>query len=152
MSETLAAPIEFKLPLFVAKALHEMPRFLEAVQRRLLTVQYLKFSPDTRNMAHDPEKGEVEFTGYGNTSVTFYFKYRHGEGGTKGSLDRLDRIIYRSGENFFEFEYLEHYCGCQHCHGMKYPFRPATVARYSFESYSEEARLHVIREFIGGVH
>ena len=152
MTTNVVSEVTIQLPIFVAIAQQVLPLFLEAIQGELMTFKELRYSPDTREMRHAPPKSEVVFDGYGNSSVTFHLKYRSGEEGTCGEVDEIESIILRLGDRHFVFDYFEHSCGCRYCHGMKYPFRPQDIPLYSFENYSEAARLLAIRQYVGGVH
>lgn len=138
------------LPYFVTLALEVLPRFLEAIcgtmrlQHGVKSVQYFP-NPDDLDLANDPENGTVVFYTSEGEAISFHFRYRPGEEGTRGSLDRIEKIIVERQDHMYAFDFLEHKCLCRTCPGMKFPFCPEGTNRYVFEGESEEIRLHLIR-------
>lgn len=153
--EDVSKLVTARFPYFVALAYEELSRFLEALGLSFVKDMYMsvEYSPGAEELVNDPDCGEVTFGQGTGTSVTFLFRYRPGEEGTRGSLSRIDKIVVRNGRTIV-FDYIEHRCHCGTCRGLKYPFCPSGndgVKPYAFEQCSEEGRLHLIREHFRSV-
>lgn len=145
----MSQPVTVELPYFVVVVLSILPRFLEAVDLDIEFIRRVEFNPDCEGEREDPAEGQVTFYGFfDHQKVTFTVKYRSGEEGTRGAIDRIHRIDYFSDQDCYSFHYLQHYCACNHCEGMKYPFLPLSFNRANFERMSEGERFQTIREYL----
>lgn len=158
MTDQCVAPPETTLtfPGFVGVAIGKLPRFLEAINAALATVDEIRYSPSTWSGLKDPPSAEVVFELKGNSSITFRFKSRPVTEGSLAGYLRISDIAHRVGfggtreDIIHTFTYLEHHCSCPHCDGMKYPFLPEGVPQVWFErSCNENRRLLTIRQFVG---
>jgi hypothetical protein len=152
MTTKIASPVSVSFPLFVRRALEKLPEFLTAIEVAYSDIIGIEFSPNQKDSLEfpDPEVGFVSFMLVGSQKITFFYRYRAGEEGTRGSLDHLERIDHVIGKEACTFYLLEHRCGCGLCPGIRYPFCPAgMVGKHPrFEDLSDEERLSIIREHI----
>lgn len=138
----------FELPYFASHALMLLPDFLEAIGEEVFRVQHINYTPDLKALRQypDPMNGMITFSGRGG-SITFCFRYRSGEEGTRGSVDELTSIlVVRVGRDPSTFFYTPHYCRCHHCKGVRYPFRPPNIEESAFERMTEMERRHAIKD------
>lgn len=151
--------LSVEIPYYGWLALSILPSFLEVIGPPERTVfrhpREIEFDPARDGGWPDPPQGVTRFffsPGYGYDrnirSIVITVKYRPGEEGTRGSIDKIHAIELFSGGMHKLFYYLEHHCLCKHCRGIKYPFLPVSLSRGEFEEMSEEEQLDAIRKYL----
>lgn len=142
---------KLKLPPYGSIALAVLPEFLKMIGENHFEIERIATRHDCRIPLNEYEGWVIIRGRFHFPAITFLFRYRPGEEGTRGEVDDLYRIEYNKGADYgkkpWKFSVERHSCGCVHC-PVKFFFIPFGVDSYKFERVSAAEQKEVIRGFL----